>query len=113
MRKQLIKSLQDILYSDNKSVLFLGDIGVFGFRKELENIPNRVYNIGILEQATISAAAGLSKMGMFPFVHTIAPFMVERALEQLKIDKIVPNKIALKFDEELIKKGIRIDDIIN
>ena len=86
MRKQLIKSLQDILYSDNKSVLLLGDIGVFGFRKELENIPNRVYNIGILEQSTVSVAAGLSKMGMFPFVHTIAPFMVERALEQLKID---------------------------
>lgn len=86
MRKQFVKSLQDILYSDEKTALFLGDIGVFGFRNELKNISNRVYNIGILEQSTISLAAGLSKMGIVPFVHTIAPFMVERALEQIKID---------------------------
>lgn len=86
MRKQFIKSLQDILYSDDNTALLLGDIGVFGFRNELKNIPNRVYNIGILEQSTVSLAAGLSSIGITPFVHTIAPFMVERALEQLKID---------------------------
>lgn len=86
MRKQFSRSLQDILYSDEKTVLFLGDIGVFAFKEELNKIPNRVYNIGILEQATISVASGLSKMGLIPFIHTIAPFMVERALEQLKID---------------------------
>ena len=32
MRKQFIKSLQDILYSDDNTALLLGDIGVFGFR---------------------------------------------------------------------------------
>jgi len=78
--------MQDILYSDDRSVLLLGDIGVFGFREELKNIPNRAYNIGILEQSTIGLAAGMSKQGMIPFVHTIAPFIVERSLEQLKVD---------------------------
>lgn len=86
MRKQFSKTLQNILYNDSSSVLLLGDIGVFAFRKEIESLPNRVYNIGILEQSTISLAAGLSKNGLIPFVHTIAPFMVERAFEQLKID---------------------------
>jgi len=52
----------------------------------MQNHPNRVLNIGILEQSTISLAAGLSIEGMIPIVHTIAPFMVERALEQIKID---------------------------
>jgi len=86
MRKQFIKSLQLILRNDTKSVLMLGDIGVFGFRNELRDIPDRTYNIGILEQSTVSVSAGLAKTGLIPFVHTIAPFMVERAYEQLKID---------------------------
>jgi transketolase len=86
MRKQFTKSIQEILYSNEKTCLLLGDIGVFGFRNELKNIPSRAYNIGILEQATIGVAAGLAKTGLIPFVHTIAPFIVERALEQLKVD---------------------------
>ena len=86
MRKQFVKSMKDILYSDTSSVLLLGDIGVFGFRDELKNIPNRAYNIGILEQSTLSLAAGMARGGLIPFIHTIAPFMVERALEQIKVD---------------------------
>lgn len=86
MRKQFTKSLQEILYSNEKTCLLLGDIGVFGFRNEIKNLPKRVYNIGILEQATIGVAAGMAKTGLIPFVHTIAPFMIERAFEQLKVD---------------------------
>jgi transketolase len=86
MRKQFVKSLKHILHSDNNSTLLLGDIGVFAFREELKNIPNRVFNIGILEQATIGIAAGMAKTKLIPFIHTIAPFLVERAYEQLKID---------------------------
>lgn len=86
MRKQFVKSMQDILYNDEKSVLLLGDIGVFGFREEIKNIPDRVYNIGILEQSMVSLAAGMARGGLIPFMHTIAPFMVERALEQIKVD---------------------------
>ena len=86
MRKQFVKTLQDILYSDSRTVLLLGDIGVFGFREEIKNIPSRAHNIGILEQSTIGIAAGMAKEGLIPFVHTIAPFIVERAFEQLKVD---------------------------
>lgn len=86
MRKQFVKSLKNILYNDQRTVLMLGDIGVFGFRDELRDIPNRAYNIGILEQTTVSVAAGMSRSGLIPFIHTISPFMVERALEQIKDD---------------------------
>lgn len=86
MRKQFTQTMKEILYKDTNTALLLGDIGVYGFREELKNIPNRAYNIGILEQATISLAAGLSLTGITPFVHTIAPFLVERAYEQLKVD---------------------------
>lgn len=86
MRKQFVSSLKNILYNDPRTVLLLGDIGVYGFREELKNLSTRVYNIGILEQSTISVAAGMSHSGLIPFIHTISPFMVERALEQIKTD---------------------------
>lgn len=86
MRNQFVRSTLKILDSDPSSVLLLGDIGVFGFREAFARHPDRVYNTGILEQATIGMAAGMALAGMNPLVHTIAPFLVERAYEQLKID---------------------------
>jgi transketolase len=86
MRKQFVQTVTSILESDNKSALFLGDIGVFGFRDALLKYPRRAFNIGILEQATIGVAAGFALNEYTPIVHTIAPFLVERAYEQLKID---------------------------
>lgn len=96
MRRQFVKTVDELLSKDERLVVLLGDIGVFGFRKHLvENkdptnsfpgFSDRVYNIGILEQSTISMAAGLAMDGFIPVVHTIAPFIVERALEQIKDD---------------------------
>lgn len=86
MRKQLVKTIGDLLRKNDKVILLLGDIGVFGFKKSFEEYPERIYNIGILEQSTIGVAAGMSMTGLIPIVHTIAPFLVERCFEQLKDD---------------------------
>lgn len=86
MRQQFPLSVGQSLDDNEKVVVLLGDIGVWSFHKYKEKYPDRIYNIGILEQATISAAAGLAKTGMIPVVHTIAPFIAERAYEQLKLD---------------------------
>jgi transketolase len=86
MRKQFVNTISNMLSKDDNLCLLLGDIGVFGFKECFNQYPDRVYNIGILEQSTISLAAGMSKANMIPVVHTIAPFIVERALEQLKDD---------------------------
>ena len=86
MRGQFVKTIESLIETDQQVVLLLGDIGVFGFRNSLREKPNRVYNIGILEQATVGVAAGLAKAGLIPIIHTIAPFLVERCFEQLKID---------------------------
>ena len=79
--RELIKS------NDNTSLLLI-DIGVWPFRDLLRDYPNRVKNIGIFEPGTISIAAGLSLQGITPIVYGISPFIVERSLEQLKLDFI-------------------------
>lgn len=72
------------IYPD--SVVIVGDIshGIFaGFR---EKFPTRYFNIGILEPTMIGIAAGMSRVGLRPVVHTIAPFLIERSFEQIKLD---------------------------
>jgi len=86
MRKQFVQTVENLLNKDEKCTLLLGDIGVFGFRNSFKEHPERVYNIGILEQSTVSLASGLSSVGFTPIIHTIAPFLIERSLEQLKLD---------------------------
>ncbi len=86
MRKQFVKTISKLFYLDKKIVMLLGDIGVYGFRDIFKKFPKRIFNIGILEQSMISVAAGLSNQGLKPIVHTIAPFIVSRAYEQMKID---------------------------
>lgn len=86
MRQQFTSTMQDIMDSDDRVVTLLNDIGVFAFRHIKAQYPDRIYNLGILEQSSIGIAAGLSLSGMIPVFHTIAPFIVERGYEQLKDD---------------------------
>ena len=75
-----------LLEDDERVVVLLGDIGVFAFRDCFQRFPERVHNVGILEQSMVGIAAGLAHEGLIPIVHSIAPFVVERPFEQIKID---------------------------
>jgi len=86
LRKQFPITVEDIAIKDNNIFVILGDIshGIFSnFRKKYKQ---NYLNIGILEPTMISMSAGMSKAGVTPIVHTIAPFIIERSLEQLKLD---------------------------
>lgn len=84
----MIESVTDFIREDDNSALLLVDIGVWAFRNILKEYPERVKNIGIFEDGMISVAAGLSLQGIVPTVYGITPFIVERALEQIKLDFI-------------------------
>ena len=86
MRKQFKLTVTDLAEKDEKIILVFGDISVFLFNSFQQQFPNRFYNMGICENTLISVAAGLSSQGFIPFVHSIAPFITERSLEQIKLD---------------------------
>jgi transketolase len=52
------------------------------FKKEF---PDRFIDCGIAEQDMVGIAAGLSLMGKVPFTSTYGTFMVDRALDQIRV----------------------------
>lgn len=86
MRSAFVSACDNMLNKDENSVVLLGDIGVHGFQKLKDLFPSRIMNLGILEQSMVGVGAGFASRGIIPTLHTIAPFLVERALEQIKVD---------------------------
>jgi transketolase len=71
---------------DSRLVVMVGDISHGILQSYAKACPGRYYNIGICEPTIVNMAAGLNKIGLIPVVHTIAPFITERAYEQIKLD---------------------------
>ena len=71
---------------DPRLVVMVGDISHGILQPFAKACPGRYYNIGICEPTIVNMAAGLNKTGLIPVVHTIAPFITERAYEQIKLD---------------------------
>lgn len=86
MRRQFRDTVTELAAADERVVLVFGDISVFMFEGFARRFPGRFYNLGICENTLVSVAAGLASQGLIPFVHTIAPFVTERCLEQIKLD---------------------------
>jgi len=86
MRSLFPKLVKSYLDSGTDLFVLLGDIGVYSFKDVSENYPKNIENLGTIEQSMVGIAAGISLGGSVPIVHTIAPFLIERAFEQLKID---------------------------
>lgn len=86
MREMFVHTTNELIKKDKRVALILGGISVASFQESIDAFPERVFDAGISEQADLSIAAGMAITGMIPIFHTIAPFMAERAYEQLKID---------------------------
>ncbi|MFN2130440.1 MAG: transketolase family protein [Anaerolineae bacterium] len=86
MRGRMAQVVSDLIETDPTTALVLADIGKAQFLDVLERFPERVVNVGIMEQTAVSVAAGFAMEGFHPIVHSIAPFVVERPFEQIKDD---------------------------
>ena len=86
MRTVFAETAAELLEEDPLAAVVLAEISVDMFAKAAARHPDRVLNVGIREQLMISVGGGLALAGMRPVVHTYAPFLVERAFEQVKLD---------------------------
>lgn len=86
MRQRFVDVMTCALDEDPRVALVLADISVRLLHDAITRHPHRVLNVGIREQLLIGVAAGLSLTGLRPVAHTYAPFLVERAFEQVKLD---------------------------
>lgn len=88
MRQRFYSVTAELLDSERRVVVVLADIGYDGFRAAgaLRRHRERVINVGIREALMVAAGAGMALEGMRPVMHSYAPFLVERAWEQVKLD---------------------------
>ncbi|MFQ5737780.1 MAG: hypothetical protein ACE5JX_02125, partial [Acidobacteriota bacterium] len=86
IRRQFADTMLAVGREDSNLVVLVGDISHFILQPFAQTCPGRYYNVGICEPTIVSMAAGLAKVGYTPVVHTIAPFLIERSFEQIKLD---------------------------
>ena len=86
MRTVFADTASALLDEDPRTAVVLAEISGDMFGKAAARYPDRVLNVGIREQLMVSVGGGLALAGMRPIVHTYAPFLVERAYEQVKLD---------------------------
>jgi transketolase len=86
MRAQAAATVVDLFRRDDRVAIVMADISTDLLQPAVEHDPRRAINVGIMEQSAVGVAAGLALEGFHPVVHTIAPFLAERPLEQVKLD---------------------------
>jgi len=86
MRGTFVATASALLDDDPRTAVVLADITEGDFVPAMRAHPDRVLNVGIREQLMVSVAGGLALTGMRPYLHSYAPFAVDRAYEQIKLD---------------------------
>jgi transketolase len=61
---------------------------MWAIRDILEEFSDRAMNVGIYEDAMVSIAAGMAHRGLIPTIFGIQPYLIERTLEQIKMDLV-------------------------
>ena len=85
-RQQFADTMHALGQQDGDLTVLVGDISHGILQEFASACPGRYYNVGICEPTIVNMAAGLSKVGLVPVIHTIAPFITERSYEQIKLD---------------------------
>jgi transketolase len=109
IRQQFADTMLEIGKKNKNLVVLVSDISHGLLKKFDKECKNQYYNLGICEQAIVSTAAGLAKVGFNTVIHTIAPFLIERSYEQIKLgfgyQKIGANFVSVGGTYDYTKLG--------
>jgi len=86
MRQAFGATVSDLVERDERVAVVLAEISTSYFERAMAAHPDRVVDIGIMEQTMVGVAAGFAMEGFHPIAHSLSPFMAERPYEQLKLD---------------------------
>ena len=85
-KKYITDALYKYFYNDKNMVMLVSDSGYAVLDKYYMDFPNRVFNLGIAEQATVGISAGMSLTDLHPIIFAPIPFIIMRAYEQIRYD---------------------------
>ena len=86
MRRAFLNRVADMIRNEPDTTYFTVDIGMWAIRDVLRDYPERCTNVGIYEDGMFSIAAGMARRGLVPTIFGIQPYLIERTLEQIKMD---------------------------
>ncbi|MET9115267.1 transketolase C-terminal domain-containing protein [Streptomyces longwoodensis] len=89
MRAALAPVLADAVAAD-PALITVGADGRALFGQVIERYPRRYVDVGIAEGNLVGVAAGLARAGLRPVAAAMAPFLVRRAYEQIRLDVGLP-----------------------
>ena len=86
MRTAFADTAVELVDEDPRVAVVLAEISTERLEPARLRAPERVINVGIMEQSLIGVAAGFALEGFHPIAHSLSPFVSERPYEQLKDD---------------------------
>lgn len=95
-RRDIVNRIIPYVRKDKRIFLLVCDMGFGVTDKFKKEFPNKILNMGMMEQGTVSIAAGMAMSGLIPIVYSIVNFLVFRAIEQIRNDVVMQN-LNVKF----------------
>jgi len=92
MRKEFSKTIEEISKVKSNLIFLTGDLGFMALENIREVMGNRFVNAGVSEQNMVSMAAAMAYEGLQVICYSIAPFVVFRPAEQIRLDVCLHNK---------------------
>lgn len=86
MRTTFARTLERLASEDRDLFLLTSDLGFRLFDGFRESHPGRFINVGVAETNMIGVAAGMALEGKNVYCYSMVPFLILRALEQIRID---------------------------
>ena len=88
MRNTFLTEVKNIIRKEDDTMFFTIDMGTWALEDLFKEHPDRAINFGIMEDGLVSVAAGVASQGIIPIIYGGWSFLIERALEQIKLDLV-------------------------